>query len=70
MAQSIKFKDIILLYPRLYQVGVKELNHIIDPKNRIRIIAKFLDISKIYEPSKDIISKNVLIEELNEVLNI
>lgn len=69
-SQNVKFKDIVLLYPRLYQEEIEEMKHVIDPENIIRVLIKFLDISKIYEPSKDIISKTVLIEELNKVLNI
>lgn len=46
------------------------MKHVIDPENIISVLIKFLGISKSYELSKDIISKNVLIEELNKVLNI
>ena len=70
-SQKTKFNDVILLYPNLSRDKIKEIiHHKIPPDIIIRILIKFIDISKIYDPSIDDISHPILIKEINNVLNI
>ncbi len=69
-SQKTKFNDVILLYPRMFQDEIKVYIHEIPPDNLIKIFIKFIDIEKIYDPSKDDVSHTILIQEINNILTI